>query len=183
MRQNLMTVPSCDTHNSEKSRDDVYFLNVITGLNCINETGREHYRRQIRRQHQRNPSILSRFAERELSVESSFAHRVEIERLDNFARHLGYAIFLAHFGKRWAGNIGWFPEFLSRATTLDSKAEQIRLIAIEECDQKFRNLQHYGSNQAVFSYQVLACDMQYKMRLHFYEGCKALLIFSIAETI
>jgi len=51
LRKNLITVSSCDAHNLEKSRDDVYFQNVITGCDCINNVGREYYRRQIRRQH------------------------------------------------------------------------------------------------------------------------------------
>lgn len=58
-RKNLLTVPSCEAHNSEKSKEDEYFLNVITSLNCINEVGRNHYLKQIRRQHNRNRSILA----------------------------------------------------------------------------------------------------------------------------
>lgn len=176
MRKNLMTVPSCDAHNSEKSRDDVYFQNVITSCDCINDVGREHYRRQMRRQHLHTSSILKRFAQRALTVDNRFAHKVEVERLDNFAEHLGHALYFAHFGNRWPGELEWVPEFLSRLT--DPAAEQDRLELIELNDLEFRDVPHHGENPKVFSYQVIESAEHYKMRLHFYEGCKVFFLFT-----
>ena len=73
LRKDLITVPSCADHNSEKSREDQYFLNVITSCEIINDVGREHYRRQIRRQNERNQSILARFADRAIEIDNRFA--------------------------------------------------------------------------------------------------------------
>jgi hypothetical protein len=178
LRKNLMTVPSCDAHNSEKSCDDVYFQNVITSCDCINDVGREHYRRQMRRQHKHTTSILARFAQRALSVDNRFAHKVEIERLDNFAEHLGHALYFAHFLNRWPGELGWVPEFLSRLTDPDPATEQTRLELIKLNDLEFRDEPHYGENPKVFSYQVIKIAEHYKMRLHFYEGCKVFFLFT-----
>lgn len=176
LRKNLITVPSCDAHNSEKQRDDVYFQNVVTGCDCINDVGREHYRRQIRRQHKHSTSVLARFAERAITVDGRFGHKVEIERLDNFAKHLGHALYFAHFGKRWHGELGWVPEFLSRVT--DPEAEQARSSVVELNDQEFRDVSHHGENPEVFSYQVIGLAGHCKMRLHFYEGCKIFFLFT-----
>lgn len=181
LRENLLTVPSCKAHNSEKSRDDEYFLNVIAGCDCINDVGRTHYKRQIRRQNKRNPSILARFTEKALNIAGRFGYEVEIDRLDNFAEHLGYALFLAHFGNKWSGKLEWIPEFLSRAKDPDPEAEQIRFEVIEANNHEFRDVPHHGSNPIVFSYQVIEYDTLYKMRLHFYGGCKTLFIFSEAD--
>lgn len=178
LRKNLITVPSCEAHNSEKSRDDVYFQNVITGCDCINNVGREHYLRQIRRQHKHSTSVLARFAQNALTVDGRFGHEVEIERLDNFAEHLGHALYFAHFGKRWHGELRWVPEFLSRLTAPDTEAEQNRLDLIELNDQEFREVSQHGANPSVFSYQVIETDGHCKMRLHFYEGCKIFLLFT-----
>ena len=178
LRKNLITVPSCEAHNSEKSRDDVYFQNVITGCDCINEVGREHYRRQIRRQHKHSTSILARFSKRAITVDDRLAHKVEIERLDNFAEHIAHALYLAHFGGRWHGELGWVPEFLSRLTDPDAEAERTRLSLVELNDREFRNVPHHGENPEVFSYQVIGLAGHCKMRLHFYEGCKIFLLFT-----
>lgn len=178
LRKNLITVPSCEAHNSEKSRDDVYFQNVITGCDCINNVGREHYRRQIRRQHKHSTSVIARFAQRALTIDGRFGHKIEIERLDNFAEHLGHALYFAHFGKRWHGELGWAPEFLSRLTDPDPEAEQNRLDLIELNDREFRDVSHLGANPEVFFYQIIEIAGHCKMRLHFYEGCKIFLLFT-----
>lgn len=176
LRKNLITVPSCADHNSEKSREDQYFLNVITSLESINDVGREHYSRQIRRQNERNPSILARFADRAVYIDKRFAHKVEIDRLDLFVEHFAYALYFAHFGNRWGGNLGWVPEFLSREP--DIEAEHTRFAIIKESNREFKDVPHKGAHHQVFIYQVLETKARCKMRLHFYEGCRILLFFS-----
>lgn len=177
-RKDLITVPACAEHNTEKSCEDQYFLNVIAGSDLINEVGREHYRRQIRRQNKRNSSILFRFGKRAIEIDNRLAHKVEIERLDSFVRHLACGLFFAHFGTRWYGELRWFPEFLSRVTDPDPEAEPLRLAAIDETNHEFKDVPIHGSNSKVFFYQVLGTKEQCKMRLHFYEGCRILLTFS-----
>ena len=177
LRKDLITVPSCADHNSEKSREDQYFLNVITGCE-INEVGREHYRRQIRRQNKRNPSILSRFADSAVEIDNRLGHKVEIDRLDSFVEHLACALYFAHFGNQWHGDVGWTPEFLSRITDPDPEAEHARLAIVEENNLKFKDVPYRGANSPVFAYQVLGTREQCSMRLHFYERCKIFLVFS-----
>lgn len=181
LRKDLITVSSCAVHNAEKSRDDQYFLNVISSCEIINEVGREHYRRKIRRQNARNQSILARFAGRAIEVHNRLAHEVEIERLDSFVQHLACALYFAHFGDGWNRKLGWVPEFLSRVT--DPEAEDARLAVVEESNLEFRDVPYNGANPPVFTYQVLGTKEQCKMRLHFYEGCKLLLIFLNHEPI
>lgn len=140
--------------------------------------GREHYRRKIRRQNELNPSILARFADRAIEIDSRLAYKVEIDRLDSFAEHLACALYFAHFGNRWDGDLEWVPEFLSRVTDLDPEAELARLALIEESNLEFRDVPYVGANPQVFAYQVRGTKKQCKMRLHFYDGCRIILIFS-----
>ena len=175
MRKNLLTVPSCDIHNSEKSGEDAYFLNVLTGSNLINETGREHYRNQIRRQNLRNKSIISRFAQRAIEVDGKLGHVVEIDRLDNFVFHLGLALYYAHFSKKWSGGIEWVPEFMPRFP--DEQAEEDRILIVQSNDIDFHDVPFIGENPEVFKYQLIQNSKYIKMRLHFYEGCKIFLLY------
>lgn len=178
LRTGLIKVRSCAEHNSEKSSEDQYFLNVITSIDGINDVGREHYRRQIRRQNERNPSILARFADRAIEINNRLAHKIEIDRLDLFVKHMACGLYFAHFGNRWHGELGWVPEFLSRITDLDPEAERARLTLVEQSDLEFKNVPYNGAHPQVFAYQVLGDKEQSKMRLHFYEACRILLIFS-----
>jgi len=48
-RTNLITVPSCDIHNSQKSTDDSYLLAIITAHYENNPLASEHYSTKILR--------------------------------------------------------------------------------------------------------------------------------------
>jgi len=124
LRKDLITVLSCADHNSEKSREDQYFLNVITSCESINEVGREHYRRQIRRQNERNPSIIARFADRTVEIDDRIAHKIEIDRLDSFVEHLAYALYFAISGidgmEIWSGYQSFYHALQTRPQKLNT---------------------------------------------------------------
>lgn len=174
LRKKLITVRSCAKHNTEKSGDDAYFLSLLAGCDFINEVGREHYRRKVRRQHARNGSILARFGERQTSVNGRFGIVAEIERLDGFVAHLAAGLFYAHFGRRWHRAIEWVPEFLVRPGIVD---DMNRRATIRENDVAFDGLEYVGANPEVFKYQVRNEGADTTMRLDFYDGCKIFLAF------
>lgn len=176
LRKELLTVPSCDVHNSEKSGEDLYFLNVMTSIKGINEIGRQHYKKKIRRQNKRNSSIISRFAQRSIEIDGNLAFEVEIERLDEFILCLGCALYLAYFKTKWDGNVEWFPEFLFQCQ--DQNEEQERIQIIREVDSQFSEIPVHGENKEVFSYQVIEDSFVTKMRLYIYGNCKIILIFA-----
>ena len=175
LRKELLTVPSCNLHNSEKSGDDEYFLNVLTGIVGINEVGRQHYKKQIRRRNSKNPSIIRRFANRSIEINGQLAFEVEIERLDVFIEHLACALYMAHFKSRWHGDVEWLPEFLVQIQSNDKEQEKIKVV--KGIDSEFSKIEIHGTNKRVFMYQVVESDELIKMRLYFYDNCKILLIF------
>jgi hypothetical protein len=178
LRKNLMRVPSCAEHNLRKSGEDQYFLTLLASCELINEVGKEHYRRKIRRQNARNPSIVYRFRDRSVDIDGRLGVKAEIRRLDSYVEQLAHALYFAHFGIRWHGDLRWIPEFLSRTLDADPTAEYARLASIEEIDQLFKEIPYHGDNPEVFAYQVLGSSAQCSIRLHFYGGCKIYLEFS-----
>lgn len=175
LRNDLLTVPSCDAHNLEKSDDDEYFLNVLTSLQGINETGRKHYKKQVRRRNLRNPSILKRFADRSVEINNQLAFEVEIERLDAIIEQMACALFLAHFEDKWHGDVGWIPESFTQIQSQDEEKEKLKVIA--GIDSLFNNIEMHGKNKEVFKYQVTKKNQEILMRLHFYGSFKIFLIF------
>jgi hypothetical protein len=57
-RQNLMTVPSCDEHNNDNSKDVEYARNAITTLWGVNTTGLELLERKTKKSLDRSPGLL-----------------------------------------------------------------------------------------------------------------------------
>jgi hypothetical protein len=175
-RSNLVTVPSCSTHNLDKSKDDQYFLNVVASLDLINETGRNHYLQQIRRQNRRNPSILARFASRSFEEKEKLGYEVEIERIDYFVDHLARAIYYAHYGTRWESDMHFIPEFLARPT--GSEEELQRKAAIAQIDATFDGIPFQGVHALIFKYQVIENHGEVQFRFHIYDGCKVYVAFN-----
>ena len=147
-RVELQTVPSCQDHNSGKSKDDEYFLNVVVGLDSINEVGRNHYRNQIRRQNKRDPSIIARFADRAIEEDGKFGHQIEIGRVDSFLDHFARALYFLLYSEKWRDDVNWIPEFAARPA--GSKEEVARLKIIQKIDLLFQGVEFRGANPSVF---------------------------------
>jgi hypothetical protein len=57
-RKNLITVPSCDAHNTAKSQDDEFLLLALVVYIGNNKAGEDHFFRKIRRAVQRMPGAF-----------------------------------------------------------------------------------------------------------------------------
>src|SRR5262245_35856510 len=57
LRRRLITVPSCDAHNSEKSKDDEYLLWVLSANAFANETGVQQANTKLDRSYLRRPKL------------------------------------------------------------------------------------------------------------------------------
>lgn len=57
-RRNLMTVPSCEQHNNDNSKDVEYARNAITTMAGINTTGLELFERKTKKSLDHSPGLL-----------------------------------------------------------------------------------------------------------------------------
>ncbi len=188
LRNQLYTVPSCDEHNLKKSDDDEYFLYAIGICNQLNQIGRTQYKTKIRRAIKRNPSLLKRLSNSAVPVtvtdphtlnqEESFAITLEAERFNNIIGQLSRAIYYHHYQDKWIGNVKYQAEFLSQTENPSDGTNKRAREVSEEADIMFANSVYYGENPEVFKYQVVENQGSKRFRLHFFEGCKVLLIFN-----
>lgn len=188
-RKQLFTVPSCDEHNSKKSKDDEFLCYMLAMSYQINPVGRSHYTTKIRRAINRNSSLLKMFAITAKRVkvmskqggpdEESSAIRLDKDRFNRIIDRLGRAIYYLHYQEKWLKDIRYQAEFLH--STIDPENTDRSNASIEkiskEVDYLFSNAVFYGDNPEVFKYQAVIHDDSKKMRLHFYENCKLLLLF------
>lgn len=193
LRKNLLKVPSCDVHNSQKSQDDEYFLYVLSTNFQINEIGRNLYRTKVRRAIKRNASVLGKIAStatpvsfREPNTEDtvkSVAHELDANRFNTMIDRLARAIYFYHFEEKWTYGIRYQAEFLfATLNQLDEANARIKEIS-SQADERFSGVVYIGENPEVFKYQSLEADNSRIMRLHFYEGCKFLLIFNSQQQL
>jgi hypothetical protein len=196
LRKNLFKVPSCDTHNSQKSHDDEYFLYILSGSFQINEVGRNLYRTKVRRSIKRNSSILEKIASTATSVSfkdsmsdrtgsmvNSVTYELDADRFNTIIDRLGRAIYFCHFKEKWLFSIKYQAEFLLATQNPSDEANEKLKEITKQADEWFSGVAFYGENPEVFKYQALETDISRKMRLHFYEGCKLLLIFNSQQQV
>lgn len=193
LRKNLFKVPACDAHNSKKSHDDEYLLYVLTGSYQINKVGRHLYNTKVKRAIKRNRSLLRKISTTAVpmsfidpmsgSIVNSVALKFDEVRFNTMIDKMSRAIYFYHFKEKWIYNIKYQAEFLF-ATVNQSDEANLRLKKItKQADECFSNVAYFGENPEVFKYQALEADNSRKMRLHFYEGCKLLLIFNSQQQL
>ena len=68
LRVNLIKVPSCDKHNTEKSDNDVYLLYALVGNVLATSTAKAHFATKVMRSIAHNPSLLKRIGKTQLPV-------------------------------------------------------------------------------------------------------------------
>ncbi|MBU1264301.1 MAG: hypothetical protein KJ946_06745 [Gammaproteobacteria bacterium] len=190
LRKQLITVPSCDVHNSSKSKDDEYLLYALSMNIPNNTTASDHFSSKILRAIQRSPSVIKKFTEKQIPVKvedtqtgeihETLALQVDRQRLENALMMIGRALYFHHFNTRWKGSVSAYPNFLlaltePNARELNEPVETMATLA----EEFFLDQPRYGENQDVFSYQVSAGQSPAEtiMLLRFYEGSRVTLIF------
>lgn len=187
LRKQLITVPSCDAHNSKKSHDDEYLLYTLVLNLTNNSVARDHFLTKIMRGIQKNPGVIAQLTKNVVPVTAldnltgqiaqTAAMKVDMSRIKTTLDHMGRALFFHHCKRRWNGKIKAIPHFL---LSLESERENDFVWML---DQKIRarmqNEPRFGANPQVFFYQVLEGieDFELIMPISIYEGARITLLF------
>lgn len=189
LRKSLITVPSCDLHNSKKSSDDEYLLYCLVMSIPANEIGKNHFLTKIMRAIKRNPSLIKKYLQEIQNVDienmetgewsRSIGCRIDDNRFDKSLEQLSRALYFHRFGVKAEGEIGIYPNFLLSM----SEGYQQTNNAIARMDslseELFSKEVAHGDSPEVFKYCAvdLGEGKQKIMRLYFYEGNRVTVIF------
>lgn len=188
LRQNLITVPSCDAHNQETSVDDEYLLYTLVINIVSNDIAQNHFFGAILRGIQRNPALIERYTNTAVpvitedtltgEVASSFAVQIEYDRFKNSIDKLVRAIHFNHFGEKLLSEFSIQPEFMLLSMNPEHREQNDRIQELARAsDIAFQDSEFMGDNPEVFKYQVLTDDQGRRfMRLYFYENAKVTII-------
>lgn len=186
-RVNLITVPSCDEHNNEKTRDDEFLMVSLAGIIGNNSIGYMHKLGKVDRAIRNS---ANRLLDRVL-IEKKEVHRIDlgenkfheviwgtpdVERLRRCFMHIGYGLHQHHFRNRFIGQITVLLGYLFHN---DHNAKTWVEFVHERAAIDLKNCLRHGSNQEVFYFQVTEPDSfgLFLMRLTFYGGVRVYLAF------
>jgi hypothetical protein len=190
-RQNLITVPSCDKHNSAKSQDDEFLMASIAGIVGSNGVGRLHRQTKVDRAIQRSKGALLdrvfKTKNEKVVTDGNVLHKFTwgtpdaarlIQCFDCIARALHYS----HFARRFKGQV---KPHLSYLLHDDPTPRNFTAFVTHRAEIDLRGKPTIGANPDVFCYQVTDKDENglYLMRLCFYEGLTIHISFMPKGTV
>jgi len=178
-RKNLITVPSCDLHNSNKSKDDEFLMVSIAGIIGNNSIGYFHHRGKVTRALKRTSfKLLSKVFFKRKSVKLNIRSNKFLDvivgtpdyaRLMNCFTHIAYGIYMHRFGERFVGQIKVVPGFLFSP---DKNSENFRKFIQHKCRLELVDKKRNGENADVFYYQFTDVDKNglLGLKMCFYGG-------------
>lgn len=158
LRKNLITVPSCDEHNSKKSADDEFMRAVILmAAVSSNDIARHLFLGKFLRGVQRSSHIYSEFFKDPglLSSGNQLALQLNRDRFDKCIDHIARALFFHTFNAKWDLPIVMAsPNFYSEVTQQGPVTHLPTQQAIEATKQFLLSEPVRGENSEVFMYRI-----------------------------
>lgn len=169
-KRNLITVPSCDKHNSGKSEDDTYLQQILghSHIEGDNNSQQKAVNDSISRGYKRNEKYRKDIVKDTFIVNGRVARVVDKKRLDNIFHHIFSGIFFHHYEKKWLKQCKFFYSFVGSTT------ESNRLY--KEVPFTFEGYTEYGENKEIFKYQITSIEWLpvCSIQMVFFDGLKVI---------
>jgi hypothetical protein len=187
-RINLITVPSCDAHNSAKSNDDEFMMVSLAGIIGNNSVGYSHRLGKVNRAILASANHLLD----QVLLEKQDVHRVKVTdnqfieviwgtpdvvRLNRCFEHIAFGLHRHHFKRSFRGSVKVLLGYLIERE--HNKRQFVRWVQ-DRAELDLLGKPRLGSNPAVFYYQVSEPDQfgLYLIRLCFYGGLMVYTAFT-----
>lgn len=184
-RKNIITVPSCEKHNGEKSHDDEFFLVSIAGIIGNNSIGFEHYTGKVQRALKRTAyKFLDKVFLKKVIVQVESENRFfdvlwgtpDYHRLVTCGQHIAYGIYRHHFGANFHGRVKPYLGFLH---SHEQNPKAFKELITRKVKLELDGVPKCGENQKIFYYQLTEPDEfgLFLVRLCFYENVDIYVAF------
>ncbi len=189
-RKKLITVPSCDLHNSAKSHDDEHLL-VMLSINILNnDQGNEHAKGKVLRALKRSKglqescfkdvqSVIVEDTKRK-TVENTVAIKLDDERFNSAIEHIAKAIYFHHFGTQCNERIqAIYHGAISIGEVDDVSRNENNESLRKHADLILESVEVLGDNPDIFNYKILEVSeniITFIMRFTFYGGNQVTVI-------
>lgn len=182
-RINLISVPSCDEHNSKKSEDDVYLLAVIAAHFGNNKIAANHYATKIFRALKKDIGLQKKILKSAYKTSfhdyKTYALLVDFKRYVNELSNIARAIYFHEFSEKILAPFD-IHSWNLRDEHLNIRNDVIEFVSI--IDNLFLStLPTLGNNQQIFSYKIKRIDNPFTViiKMTFYENYDVLAYSSV----
>ncbi len=191
LRRNLLTVPSCATHNSQKSGDDVFLWNILSLNLGSNGVAIQQAASKLGRATRRRPALFHAITAGAVPVafHARTGQRIDTDELPLDGDRFESAIDLVarglhrkHFGVSWLGNLKTIPDFVIAKSSPEDDAALVAFAKI--ATQVFAAIPMLGDNPSVFTYQVVDVPEKLRaIRMNFYGGSRVVAVYGSPDRI
>ena len=173
LRKNLVTVPSCDLHNSKKSEDDEFLRATLCLPSAgVSEVATHQFKGKLLRGARRAPAKYGSFAVR-ANVKAPPGKSVfttDRRRFDRCIEHISKAICFHTYGIKWPLPVAVVsPQLLAESRAGQLAAQQSSLAAIHATREFLANQPVRGQNPEVFLYRIGIRDDMLAFAAIFYD--------------
>lgn len=166
LRSNLITVPSCQTHNLEKSKDDEFLMATVTPVVGNNVVGYRQTHTKLKRAVTRGRGRLFRAAMSNarpaiLRTRDGADHPVligdmDIPRLLSVLEHVARGLYFNSRGERFCGTCSIMPGFVRFDD--DPVLEKVKRLCALLIGHDRHGWPTAGDNHEVFHYEIGPMD-------------------------
>lgn len=181
-RTNLITVPSCEEHNTKTSKDDEYVRNAIVTVAGGNEIAQTLVSDKAKRSFERSPALLKKTFENIICVkhegEDTIAFELDRARFDGVMHKIACALHYRHTG-------GWLEtetHTIMKQTVTEELEEGGTAYLFGLFEQE--GLEWHGENPEVFRYQFVQMgNLPSTFNFEFYEGSNIIVAPDMTDLI
>ncbi|SDO02387.1 hypothetical protein SAMN05518871_109133 [Psychrobacillus sp. OK028] len=183
-REHLITVPSCDEHNMQKSNLDEYLMVTLSGRVGNNGLAYIQTLTKIDRSRKRNRKLLDiensdviRINDKEFPV---LWVNVDTQKLNHSFESIARGLYYYENSKSFKGELTIVSKLFNHMEDPDGTEYNIRSSEIIEIERRHWNTEVKGENKEVFSYQFSPFDdfKTQTLALNFFEGIDVFVILT-----
>ena len=186
LRRNLICVPSCDEHNSEKSTDDEFLLWVFSVQSLGNQYRGLSFHTKAIRAFRRRPNSLLALLENPTSINllatdgrllPSASVEVDFSRFERCMIHIARALYFEETKTKWRSSCRVFTNVFQgmRGTGSDGLNDRHHK-AVSAAQGATAHLPSKGQNPAIFSYKFAELRSDMRLLLMTYYGQTHVLV-------
>lgn len=178
-RKNLITVPSCDEHNLQKSKDDEFLMAFVSGYIMNNAIGYLHTKTKLKRTLDKiHDGFIEKVIKGAKAVNSKTKDGFEfpllsgqpnIERLSKCIEQIACGLFFHEYQNPFRGQVRIIYGFLEYQ---DENVNKMKSYLKDVFDGSTIEFPRKGANQKVFYYQLIPPNNLglISIRITFFEG-------------
>ena len=187
LRKNLITVPSCDDHNTNKSKDDEYLLFSLCLNIANNDTAFSLFATKITRAMNLNPKTYSTFSKTHVPIVAvdnqtgqasrTYMIKLDTERVMTSLDQISRALYFKKYKYRFQGDCKILYDFALYNGPYAAQKNDFLQKALKQMKDYFAQMTHDGDNPEVFKYVLQDVDKGHVLGMQFYGGSNVFAAF------